>query len=159
LDVTDIAPSVTVPTLILHARKDAVIPFKHARNLAALIPDAQFVSLESKNHILLEDETAWPRFLAEVRRFLGVKVEHVSLPNVGDLTERECELLELIAQGLSNDQIAQQLVISPKTVRNHITSIFSKIQVTSRAQAIVQARQAGFGHRLGLSLLAPPCRC
>ena len=61
-----------------------------------------------------------------------------------ELTERELEVLRLIAQGLNNKEIAHQLVISPKTVRNHITSIFSKLQVADRAQAIVLARRAGF---------------
>jgi DNA-binding NarL/FixJ family response regulator len=60
-----------------------------------------------------------------------------------ELTERELEVLHLIAQGHNNQEIAQELVISPKTVRNHITSIFSKLQVADRAQAIVMARQAG----------------
>lgn len=61
------------------------------------------------------------------------------------LTEREREVLEAIAQGLNNETIAGQLGISPKTVRNHISSIFSKLQVSSRAQAIVRAREAGYG--------------
>lgn len=65
----------------------------------------------------------------------------------GDLTERECELLELIAQGLDNDEIGQRLAISPKTVRNHITNIFAKLAAMTRAQAIVRARRAGFGAR------------
>lgn len=60
-----------------------------------------------------------------------------------ELTERELEILRLISQGLNNQQIAQKLVLSPKTVRNHITSIFSKLQVADRAQAIVRAREAG----------------
>jgi len=60
-----------------------------------------------------------------------------------ELTEREVEVLHLIAQGLNNAEIARKLVISPKTVRNHITSIFSKLQVADRAQAIVRAREAG----------------
>ncbi len=60
-----------------------------------------------------------------------------------ELTERELEVLHLIAQGHNNQEIARELVISPKTVRNHITSIFSKLQVADRAQAIVIARQAG----------------
>lgn len=60
-----------------------------------------------------------------------------------DLTEREHEVLALIAQGKNNSDIAEILVISPKTVRNHITSIFSKLQVADRAQAIVKARNAG----------------
>lgn len=62
------------------------------------------------------------------------------------LTERERELLDLMAQGLNNNEIAQRLVISPKTVRNHITSIFDKLQVADRGQAIVRARKAGLGH-------------
>jgi DNA-binding NarL/FixJ family response regulator len=62
-----------------------------------------------------------------------------------ELTAREREVLELIAQGLSNHEIAERLVISPKTVRNHITSIFSKLQVADRTQAILRARDAGMG--------------
>jgi DNA-binding NarL/FixJ family response regulator len=54
-------------------------------------------------------------------------------------------VLELIAQGHSNPQIATRLVVSPKTVRNHVSNIFAKLQVTDRAQAIVRAREAGMG--------------
>ena len=60
-----------------------------------------------------------------------------------ELTERELEVLRLISQGLNNQEIAQKLVLSPKTVRNHITNIFSKLQVADRSQAIVRAREAG----------------
>jgi DNA-binding NarL/FixJ family response regulator len=60
-----------------------------------------------------------------------------------DLTEREREVLILIARGLTNGAIAEQLVLSPKTVRNYITEIFSKLQVADRAQAIIRARNAG----------------
>jgi DNA-binding NarL/FixJ family response regulator len=62
-----------------------------------------------------------------------------------DLTDREREILTLIAQGQSNAKIAQTLVISMKTVRNYISSIFSKLQVADRAQAIIRAREAGMG--------------
>jgi DNA-binding NarL/FixJ family response regulator len=62
-----------------------------------------------------------------------------------DLTDREREILELVAQGLKNPEIAEHLVISPKTVRNHISNIFSKLQVADRAEAIIQARKAGLG--------------
>lgn len=62
-----------------------------------------------------------------------------------ELTEREREILAFIAQGYSNPQIATHLVLSPKTVRNHISNIFSKLQVADRAQAIVRAREAGLG--------------
>ncbi len=58
-----------------------------------------------------------------------------------ELTERELEVLRLISQGLNNQEIAQKLFLSPKTVRNHITNIFSKLQVVDRAQAIVRAQR------------------
>jgi len=62
-----------------------------------------------------------------------------------ELTERERELLELVAQGRSNQEIARHFVLSPKTVRNHVSNIFTKLQVADRAQAIVRAREAGLG--------------
>ncbi|MEJ2012537.1 MAG: response regulator transcription factor [Anaerolineales bacterium] len=62
-----------------------------------------------------------------------------------ELTKREYEVLELIARGSNNDQIAQQLVITNKTVRNHVSNIFNKLQVADRAQAIIRARDAGLG--------------
>jgi DNA-binding NarL/FixJ family response regulator len=60
-----------------------------------------------------------------------------------DLTEREREILQLLAQGKNNGQIATQLVLSGHTVRNYVSSIFSKLQVADRAEAIVRAREAG----------------
>jgi DNA-binding NarL/FixJ family response regulator len=62
-----------------------------------------------------------------------------------DLTEREREILGLIALGKSNAEIAGDLVLSPKTVSNHVSNIFSKLQVVDRAQAVLRARQAGLG--------------
>ena len=62
-----------------------------------------------------------------------------------ELTEREREILDLIAQGLANPEIAQRLSLSPKTVGNHITNIFDKLQVADRAKAILRARDAGLG--------------
>jgi DNA-binding NarL/FixJ family response regulator len=64
-----------------------------------------------------------------------------------ELTAREREVLELIAQGRSNLDITRTLVLSPKTVRNHVSNIFTKLQVADRAQAIVRAREAGLGTR------------
>ncbi len=66
-------------------------------------------------------------------------------PHFPDLTDREREVLALIAQGLTNSAIAERLALSPKTIRNYITEIFSKLQVADRAQAIVRARDAGLG--------------
>ena len=68
-----------------------------------------------------------------------------SEPAFPDLTERESEILGKIAAGANNQQIAEMLFISPKTVSNHISNIFNKLQVADRAQAIVMARNAGMG--------------
>jgi DNA-binding NarL/FixJ family response regulator len=62
-----------------------------------------------------------------------------------DLTPRECEVLELLAQGLTNSAIAEKLVLSPKTVRNQVSNIFSKLQVATRSEAVIKAREAGLG--------------
>jgi DNA-binding NarL/FixJ family response regulator len=63
------------------------------------------------------------------------------------LTEREREVLDLVAQGRANPAIAAKLSLSQKTVRNHVSNILTKLQVADRAQAIVQARDAGLGHQ------------
>jgi DNA-binding NarL/FixJ family response regulator len=65
-----------------------------------------------------------------------------------ELTEREREVLDLIAKGYNNAEIASQLVLSPKTIRNNVSNIFSKLQVADRAQAIILARDAGLGQDL-----------
>jgi len=148
IDVTDLARQVRCPTLVLHARRDAIVPYEEGQLMASLIPNAEFVTLDSENHVILEDEPAWPQLRAELRRFLpALEVAERSnrRDGFGDLTQREREVLELIARGLDNDEISHRLAISPKTVRNHVTSIFGKLAATSRAQTIVRAREAGFG--------------
>ncbi len=72
IDVLAESQQVNVPTLVLHARRDARVTFEQGRQVASLIPGAQLVPLESSNHILLRDEPAWEQFLYEVGRFLGV---------------------------------------------------------------------------------------
>ena len=62
-----------------------------------------------------------------------------------ELTAREVEILDLMARGMSNQEITSRLYLSPKTVRNHVSNVFLKLQVANRAQAIVRAREAGLG--------------
>jgi pimeloyl-ACP methyl ester carboxylesterase/DNA-binding CsgD family transcriptional regulator len=145
IDIVDMLPSVACPTLVLHASADARVPFQEGRLIAGLIPGARFVPLDSANHLTLDTEPSWRRWLDEVRTFLP------SAPAGGaefvSLTPRERDLVELIAQGRDNAQAAARLGLSEKTVRNHITSIFAKLGVENRSQAIVLARNAGFGEQ------------
>ncbi len=150
LDVRAEAEQVRAPTLILHARGDAMCPFDGSRELAALIPHSEFVPLEGQNHILLEDEPAWGRFLEAVEQFLATKAEPSGSDGpharrLRELTPRQRDVLDLIARGRSNEEIAAALVLSPATVRNHITSIFRTLDVRDRAQAVVVAREGGLG--------------
>jgi DNA-binding CsgD family transcriptional regulator len=144
IDVDALLPQVACPTLVFHCVRDARVPFDEGRLIAGRIPGARFVPLESNNHLLLETEPAWRRFVEELRAFLP---EAGSKGNFAELTPRELELVELIAQGRDNAQIAAHLGLSAKTVRNHITSIFAKLEVENRAQAIVLARKSGFGQQ------------
>jgi pimeloyl-ACP methyl ester carboxylesterase/DNA-binding CsgD family transcriptional regulator len=145
IDVTDLARQVRCPTLILHARNDPRSPFEEGRQLAGLVPEARFMPVESRNHVPLEGEPALARLFAELREFLrkddGVAASEGAFL---DLTPREREVLELLAHGLDNMQIAARLGLSEKTVRNNITPILDKLEVETRSQAIVRARQAGF---------------
>jgi pimeloyl-ACP methyl ester carboxylesterase/DNA-binding CsgD family transcriptional regulator len=143
IDVRALAQQVRVPTLVTHARGDARVPFEEGRLLAGLIPDAQFVPLETRNHILLASDPAWRRFFGAFDEFLAGAPQQADF--AGGLTAREREILDLIAQGLANPGIAERLGISPHTLRNHISSIFDKIGASTRAEAIVKARDAGFG--------------
>ncbi len=86
---------------------------------------------------------------AIARRLIGFFAHHshaVPREIFPTLTDREREILHLIARGRSNDDIARQLSLSAKTVRNYVSSIFGKLQVADRAEAIVRAREAGLGN-------------
>ena len=146
-DIRDEAPKVTAPTLVFHVRGDAMVPFEAGRRLAAAIPNARFVPLEGRNHILRADEPAWPVFRKELDDFLAVDEpgDESAAAGFSDLTAREREILDCIARGLTNPEIAAGLHIAEKTVRNHVTSLFSKLGAEHRSQAIVIARTAGLG--------------
>jgi pimeloyl-ACP methyl ester carboxylesterase/DNA-binding CsgD family transcriptional regulator len=143
-EFTALLPRVTTPTLVLHGRRDEVVSIKQGQLLASAIPNAQFVELDSANHVLLENEPAWERFKDEVLAFTGASTPRVD-PLFATLSVREHEVLNLLARGFSNLDIGRELFISEKTVRNHVTKIFEKLGVQSRAHAIVIAKDKGYG--------------
>lgn len=143
IDVTGLLPKLSMPTLVMHAREDGVVPFAEGQLLAAQIPSAEFVELDSRNHVLLESEAAWPRFQEAVLEFTGRNPQSTT-DRFAALSERERDVLALLTAGLSNADIASQLGISDKTVRNHVSKVFDKLGVWTRAQAIVFAHEHGF---------------
>jgi DNA-binding NarL/FixJ family response regulator len=100
----------------------------------------------------LLDEPAWPRLISEIQSFLARPDTSTRKPTalpLDDLTPRERAILEKIAEGLDNAEIASALALSEKTVRNHITRVFEKINVRHRYEAIVRARDAGLARTAG----------
>jgi pimeloyl-ACP methyl ester carboxylesterase/DNA-binding CsgD family transcriptional regulator len=142
IDASSYLPQVACPTLVLHTRGDMCAPFDEGLFIASSIPGARLVPLETRSHVPTPGEPSFYRVFEEIERLIG------SAPDRGtaafpELTRRERQILEHIARGLDNAQIAAHLDLSEKTVRNHITAVFDKIAVDNRAQAIVLAREAG----------------
>lgn len=136
VDVRDLLAQVRVPTLVLHSDRDQIAPLSQGRLLAGGIPGADFVQLESPNHVLLDHEPAWRRFQDAVLEFTGLAAAGDA--DASMLTPRERMALQLLCEGRSNAQIAWSLGVAEKTVRNHVTGIYRKLGVHSRAEAIVR---------------------
>ena len=146
VDVTELLPRVTVPTLVAHARGDSPVPFDEGRRLATGIPGARFLPLQSRNHILLEDEPAWPAFLAGLREFLGTAETPVA-EDLEDLSAREREVLELVAGGLSNEEIGERLYLSVRTVERHLSNVYAKLRISGKAARAAAAARFTAGRR------------
>ena len=141
-DVRETARRVRQPALVLHARDDGAVPYEEGRLLATLLPDARFVTLEGDNHVLQEGEPAWQAFLSEVRAFLGGdgRARPVAA-EISELSEREREVLELVAAGMSNEEIAERLFLSIRTVERHLSNVYAKLRVSGKsARAAAAAR-------------------
>jgi pimeloyl-ACP methyl ester carboxylesterase len=147
INVTESARSLRVPTLVFHSRDDARVPVDQGRELAALIPTARLVLLPSNNHILLENEPAWPILLQELDAFLSASEPARILPGlraeVGGLTAREIDVLRLVALGLTDREISAELGVSVRTVGNHVRAILNKTGASNRTAAAMWAAKAG----------------
>jgi DNA-binding CsgD family transcriptional regulator len=142
IDVTDLVGQVVTPTLVLHAQDDAAVPFEQGRGVASAIPDARFVPLDGRNHILLADEPAWEVFLRELNAFLP------ALPRDDDvaddlLTAREMEILRCVAAGMTNEAIARQLFVSVRTVERHMGNMYGKLGLHGKSGRAAIAARAG----------------
>lgn len=143
IDVIEDARKISCPTLVAHAKDDAVVPLEEGRLLAQTIPEATFLALDSRNHFMLAKERAWAELIDALVAFLPSA--NAADSTFASLTQREQQVLRAVAEGLDNREIGSELQISEKTVRNYVSGIMSKLEVQSRAKAIVKAIRAGVG--------------
>jgi pimeloyl-ACP methyl ester carboxylesterase/DNA-binding CsgD family transcriptional regulator len=142
-DVRDSLSTLAMPTLIVHREDDRAIPVQHARELAALIPGAELVLLPGDAHPPWHGDSE--RLVETIAPFLHIRAP-AAAPMRGDLDEltaREREILRLVAEGLSDPDIAERLVLSPHTVHRHVANIRRKLGLRSRSAAAAAAARAG----------------
>lgn len=140
IEVSEDCGRVEQPTLITHPEDERVVPFEEGRLLASMIPNAEFVPLPGRNHILLADEPAWKVFAERLGEFLGQEASAQTAKEI-ELTRRERQVLELVAQGMSNEEIAARLVLSTRTVERHLSNIYTRSGLSGRgARAAAAAR-------------------
>jgi len=143
-DVRDVLPQVEVPTLVVHRAGDRAVPVSAGRELAALIPGAELVVLDGDAHLPWHGSAE--DVLAAVAAFLRLPAPARQSPEAGgidNLSGREREILGLVAEGLSDTEIAEQLVLSPHTVHRHVANIRRKLGLRSRSAAAAAAARAG----------------
>jgi pimeloyl-ACP methyl ester carboxylesterase/DNA-binding CsgD family transcriptional regulator len=142
-DMRGVLPQVRAPALVVHRREDRAMPFDQGRELAALLPQARLVALDGDLH---------PPWLGDSDAVLGALTTFLDAhdptrrappPADGPLSEREREVLRLVADGLSDAEIAQRLIVSPHTVHRHVANIRTKLGQPSRAAAAAYAAREG----------------
>lgn len=139
-------PGIAVVVLTMLEDDDSVIAARRAGARGYVVKGAEEEEMLRVIRAVAAGEALFgPAIAKRLMTFFGDDGQLSHRRPFSGLTDRERDVLGLIAQGYSNTDIATRLYLSPKTVRNHISSIFDKLQVTSRAQAIVRAREAGLG--------------
>ena len=145
-DIRASLASVSAPTLILHRTGDRLYSLDLGRQMAEGIPGARFVELEGTDHLPYYEEPE--RILGFIEEFVtgrrSTPTEKRTASGSCGLTAREIDVLERIAAGRTNRQIANELFISPDTVSHHLRHIFAKTSSTNRTEA------SAYAHRNGL---------
>jgi pimeloyl-ACP methyl ester carboxylesterase/DNA-binding CsgD family transcriptional regulator len=156
IDVCDLLPTIQPPTLILHRAGDALTPVSAGRYLAKHIPGAKYVEIPGTDHMVLDLETQ-DVIADEIEEFITgtpAPARRAAKPtgqrrgprpktraNSANLTQREVEVLGLLASGLTNAEMAGRLFLSERTVEHHVSSILGKLTVRSRSEAVLKARE------------------
>lgn len=144
--ILHVAPQMGILILTMHQNDDLVFAAMRAGARGYLLKGAEQAEIVRAIETVSDGGAIFSPSIASrmAEYFRGVKSTRAGelLPA---LTDREIEVLDLIAQGQNNGEIAERLVLSNKTVRNHVSNILSKLQVTDRAHAIIRGREAGLG--------------
>jgi len=141
--IVDTSPHVAVLVLTMADDDAAVFDAVRAGARGYLQKGADRAELDRAIRAVASGEAIFgPEVARRLMAFFSTPPPSTAFP---ELTDREREILELIARGYSNKMISDRLVLSPKTVRNHVSNVFGKLQVRDRAEAIVRAREAGLG--------------
>lgn len=137
-------PHISILVLTMFDDDDSVFAAMQAGARGYLLKGAEGEETVRAIHVVSGGEAIFsPAIAQRLMQYFGASRPTAPPQLFPDLTEREREILTLIAQGYTNPAIAEKLVLSPKTVRNHVSNIFSKLQVAGRAEAIIRARDAG----------------
>ena len=140
IDMREVLPRVAAPALVVHRREDRAMPFEQGREVAALLPEARLVALDGDLH---------PPWLGDSDAVLGALTAFLDAHDPvrpvadGPLSEREREVLRLVADGLSDAEIARRLIVSRHTVHRHVANIRAKLGQPSRAAAAAHAAREG----------------
>jgi DNA-binding CsgD family transcriptional regulator len=137
VDIADDLDRITTPTLVLQATGDRSMSFDNAVEVTTRIPGSRLVALNSNNHILLEGEPAWATFVDEVTGFLEPDrrawTEHDRDGSIETLSPRELDVLRACADGATNEAIATELGLSPRTVERHLSNVYLKLGLSGPA--------------------------
>jgi DNA-binding NarL/FixJ family response regulator len=143
--IVDAAPHVAIVVLTMHDDDATVFAAMRAGARGYLLKGAPRTELLRAIHAAAAGEALFgPAIAQRMMAYFG-RPAPTTAPPFPELSSREREILALIAAGRSNPEIAAALRVAPKTVRNHVSSVFAKLQVRDRAEAIVRAREAGMG--------------
>ena len=144
--IASAAPGVGVLVLTMFEDDESVFAAMRAGARGYLLKGSRQAEIVRAVHVVAGGEAIFgPTVAQRIIAYFKTERPAGSPGAFPELTDREREVLELLAQGESNLTIAQRLVLSPKTVRNYVSNVFGKLQVADRAQAVVRARRAGFG--------------
>ena len=144
--IVQASPHIGVLMLTMFADDDSVFAAMRSGARGYLLKGAERAEVLRAIQVVAGGEAIFSPMIAQrLMRYFATLSQETQPKAFPELTDRERAILDLIAQGRNNAEIANRLVLSPKTVRNHVSNILSKLQVADRAQAIIQAREAGMG--------------